>query len=79
MKDLKEMLLEELLMEKKVPKGCKVDFEDSMVEVYDEKGNLEYSGILDYCPYKEEFDENGKWNDKDQNYDLPGGYKLVGK
>ena len=50
-----------------------------MVEVYDEKGNLEYSGILDYCPYKEEFDENGKWNDKDQNYDLPGGYKLVGK
>lgn len=32
--------------------------------------------MLDYCPYK---DEDYRWNDKDKNYDLPNGYKMVGK
>ena len=44
--------------------------------MYNDKGKEVYHGILDYCPYK---DENYKWNEADQNYDLPQGYKMVGK
>lgn len=60
----------------KVPKGNRISAEDDIVEVYDDKGKKVYSGILDYCPYK---DDNFKWNEKDGNYDLPKGYKMVGK
>ena len=61
---------------KKVPSGGKINYEDDLVEVYDASGKKVYSGILDYCPYK---DENYKWNNADKNYDLPKGYKMVGK
>ncbi len=61
---------------KKVPKGHRIHYEDDLVEVYNDKGKEVYHGILDYCPYK---DENYKWNETDQNYDLPQGYKMVGK
>lgn len=60
----------------KVPSGHRIQYEDDLVEVYDDKGKKVYSGLFDYCDYK---DENYKWNETDKNYDLPHGYKLVGK
>ena len=47
--------------------------------IYDANGNEVYDGILDYCPFKDDFDDYGKWNEKNKNYDLPSGYVLVGK
>ena len=61
---------------KNIPSGKKVSFDDDIVEVYDDKGRKVYSGMLDDCPYKY---ENYKWNESDKNYDLPKGYKMVGK
>lgn len=60
----------------KVPSGHRVYYEDDLVEVYDDKGKKVYSGLYDYCDYKE---ERSTWNEKDKNYDLPHGYKMVGK
>ena len=64
---------------KKVPSGNMILYEDDIVQVYDPKGNLVYHNSLDYCPYKEDFNEHGRWNGNDNNYDLPHGYKLVVK
>ena len=64
---------------KKVPSGSMILCEDDIVQVYDSNGNMVYNDSLDYCPYKKDFDEYGRWNDKDGNYDLPHGYKLVVK
>lgn len=61
---------------KKVPGGKRINYDDDIVEVYDNKGKKVYAGILDDTPYK---DEDYRWNDKDKNYDLPHGYKMVGK
>ena len=60
----------------KVPGGKRVNYDDDLVEVYDDRGKKVYSGILDDTPYK---DEDYRWNEKDKNYDLPHGYKMVGK
>jgi hypothetical protein len=60
----------------KVPSGHHIQYDDDLVEVYDDKGKKVYSGLLDYCDYKY---ENYKWNETDKNYDLPHGYKMVGK
>ena len=38
----------------KIRKGYRIDYEDDLVEVYDNKGKKVYQGILDYCPYKVE-------------------------
>lgn len=57
------------------PKGKKVNYEDDLVAVYDDKGNLDYQGLLDYCPYKY---EGYVWNEEGQYYDLPNGYKMIG-
>lgn len=63
---------------KQVPRGESAIFcEDDLVQVYDQNGDLVFNGPLDYCPYKDDFDEYGKWNSKDGNYDLPHDYKLV--
>lgn len=59
----------------KVPSGKKVGFDDDGVAVYNDKGEIVYEGILDYCPYK--YDDY-RWNEADGNYDLPQGYKMVG-
>ena len=59
----------------RIPKGKKVRYEDDLVRVYDDKGNVDYQGILDDCPYK---NENYVWNEKEQCYDLPHGYKMIG-
>ena len=61
-----------------IPKGVKVEFEDDIVGVYDSEGNLKYYGDLDCCTFKDDFDDNGKWNEKEGCYDLSNGYKLVG-
>lgn len=62
-----------------IPKGNRVEFEDDIVSVYNgANGKIVYHGILDYCPFKDDFDDFGKWNDKNKNYDLPSGYVLVG-
>lgn len=62
---------------KKVPSGSMILCEDDIVRVYDEKGNMVYNDSLDYCPYKNDFNEHGRWNSNDGNYDLLNGYKLV--
>jgi len=57
----------------KVPKGIKLVDEDSWVEIYDKNGKK----------VKEEFfadlgfDPDEKWNEKDGNYDIKGGGKMV--
>ena len=60
----------------KVPSGKKVSYDDDIVAVYDDKGKKVYEGMLDYSPYQL---DDSKWNEKDKNYDLPKGYKMVGK
>lgn len=60
----------------KIPKGKRISTDDDLVEVYDNNGKKIYSGIFDDCPYKY---YGIKWNQKDGNYDLPSGYKMVGK
>lgn len=60
---------------KKIQSGKKVNYEDDLVVVYDDKGNVDYQGILDNCPYKY---DGYVWNEADGNYDLPNGYKMVG-
>lgn len=57
--------------------GKKVDFEDDIVSVYDKNGKMLYYGILDYCPFKDDFDDYGVWNNQLCCYDLPRGYRLV--
>ena len=32
----------------------RVDFDDDLVAVYDPSGKLEYKGLFDDCPYKDE-------------------------
>ena len=61
---------------KKVPSGKKVSYDDDIVAVYDDKGKKVYEGMLDYSPYQL---DDSKWNENDKNYDLPKGYKMVGK
>jgi hypothetical protein len=61
---------------KKVTSGKKVSYDDDIVAVYDDKGKKVYEGMLDYSPYQL---DDSKWNEKDKNYDLPKGYKMVGK
>ena len=53
--------------------GKRIQQEDDVVRVYNEKNQVVYEGIYDYCPYK--YDES--WF-KDGYYDLKnGGYRMV--
>lgn len=61
---------------KKVPKSDRGFYDDSHVTVYNEKGEVVESGMWDYSSYR---DETTKWNERDGNYDLRNGYKLVVK
>jgi hypothetical protein len=54
----------------------KIDFDDDIVIVYDDKGNEVYNGMFDYCPYKEDIDE-APYNRKDDCYYISHGYKVV--
>lgn len=67
---------ENVVKKAKVPQGHRISYEDDIVEVYDNKGKKVYRGMLDYCSYKH---DDYKWNEADKNYDLPHGYKMVGK
>ena len=57
----------------KIRHGKRIDYEDDVVLVYDDKNNIVYQGIVDYCPYK---DEPYTWNEQGGYYELPYGYKM---
>lgn len=58
----------------KVPKGGHLNYDDDEISVYDDKGREVERGIYDDSSYK---GEDMKWNERDGNYDLRHGYKLV--
>lgn len=62
-----------------IPMGHKkVEFEDDFVTVYDVANGKEvYDGILDYCPFKDDFDNHGVWDANNKRYNLPRDYVLV--
>ena len=47
-------LAENRVDESEIKGTGRVDFDDDLVAVYDPSGKLEYKGIFDYCPYKDE-------------------------
>ena len=57
-----------------VPAGSRINYEDDIVAVYNEKGELVEKGLFDYSCYKE---EHAKWDEKAGNYILPHGYRMV--
>lgn len=59
----------------RIPRGKRINYEDDLVQVYNDRGQVDYEGILDDCPYK---DDDYRWNEKEQCYDLPHGYKMIG-
>ena len=58
----------------KVPSGKKLEYEDDTVVVYNAKGQEVEREIYDYSAYK---GEDMTWNERDGNYDLRYGYKMV--
>lgn len=58
----------------KIPHGNRINYEDDVVVVYNDKDEIVYKGIVDYCPYK---DELYTWNATGGYYDLQNGYKMV--
>lgn len=52
----------------------RIDFDDDIVVVYDDKGNVDYKGMFDYCPYKYDIEEAPY---KDGFYQLPHNYKAT--
>lgn len=54
--------------------GRRLEYEDDVVVVRNPDGGVDYKGIFDYCPYKEDFD-NGDWmfdGEKYEDRDHPG-------
>lgn len=47
-------LVESGVNESTIKGAGRVDFDDDLVAVYDTKGKLEYKGLFDDCPYKDE-------------------------
>lgn len=60
----------------KVPKSDTHFYDDSFVTVYNERGQVVEREMWDYSVYR---GEPMTWNEKDKNYDLRNGYKLVVK
>ena len=58
----------------KIPHGKRINYEDDVIVVYNEKNEIVEKGIVDYSAYK---DEPYTWNEKGGYYDLPHGYKMV--
>ena len=58
-----------------VIKGKQIKYEDDICRVYSDKGEVVYEGIFDYYPYK---NDEYKWNEKRQCYELPKGYIMIG-
>lgn len=64
----------------KVPKGRRLNYDDDIVTVYDEKGKKVSEGMWDYSPYNnDETYETMKWDDTAKNYKLAHGYRMVVK
>ena len=59
---------------KNIPRGKRIDYEDDIVVVYNEKNEVVEKGMVDYSAYK---DEPYKWNENGGYYDLPHNYKMV--
>ena len=57
----------------KIMKGRKIQYEDDLVIVYDDKGNVAYKGMEDYDPNK---DLDWKWDDKRGGYVYKGWFKV---
>ena len=58
----------------KVPKGKRLNYDDDEIVVYDDKGREVEHDIYDNSVYK---GEDMRWNERDGNYDLRHGYKMV--
>lgn len=58
----------------KIPHGKRINYEDDLIMVYNEKNEVVEKGIVDYSVYK---DEPYTWNEAGGYYDLPHGYKMV--
>lgn len=64
----------------KIPKGKKLNYDDDIVTVYDEKGKNVSEGMWDYSPYNnDETYDTMKWDDTAKNYKLANGYRMVVK
>jgi len=64
----------------KIPKGKKLNYDDDIVTVYDEKGKKVSEGMWDYSPYNnDETYDTMKWDDTAKNYKLANGYRMVVK
>ena len=59
-----------------IPHGKEINYEDDLIAVYNEKGEVVEKGIVDYSAYK---DEPYEWNEKGGYYELVNlpGYKMV--
>lgn len=53
--------------------GKRIEYEDDIVIVYDEAGNIIYKGMEDYEPMKR---ENWRWNNNKKYYQLNGYVKV---
>lgn len=64
----------------KIPKGKKLNYDDDIVTVYDEKGKKVSEGMWDYSPYNnDDTYDTMKWDDTAKNYKLAHGYRMVVK
>lgn len=64
----------------KIPKGKKLNYDDDIVTVYDDKGKKVSEGMWDYSPYNnDETYDIMKWDDTAKNYKLAHGYRMVVK
>ena len=64
----------------KIPKGKKLNYDDDIVSIYDDKGKKVSEGMWDYSPYNnDETYDSMKWDDKAGNYTIARGYRLVVK
>ena len=61
-------------MKTNIKKGKRIQYEDSLVIVYNEKNEIVEKEILDYSVYKY---ERRTWNEKGGYYDLDHNYKMV--
>lgn len=63
-----------------IPKGKKLNYDDDIVSVYDEKGKKVSEEMWDYSPYNnDETYDSMKWDDTAKNYKIANGYRLVVK
>lgn len=61
-------------MKTNITKGKRIQYEDDIVVVYNEKNEIVEKGMLDYSVYK---DERRTWNEKGGYYEMDHNYKMV--